>query len=324
MPKTVEPWSLTGLWGNGDQDRRQSRQPRLLRHVPDRRGRGICKDVQGNPDALGRRPHRREGRWVQMRETTTEEVRLHKGKATGSGAATQATSRFGCLRHGSQMELIAMDAASCSLPPSFPATQIDGHSYWYGGLWSNTPLCEVLNCLQKNPGSHTPKPMTRCLVFIVDLFAPGGDSPAVIRGNWDVWALRDRVLFQDKVWYDERSGKVNKTIRVLRRLRRLLRSLPPDQQKLTAELDEYVKRKYEEMSHDRRLRLQIHKFVRLHPESDEVSREIDFSPERINALIHQGRTEASSILAAIDRDGRDQPSPYTRPSSPRSRAIASQ
>jgi NTE family protein len=105
------------------------------------------------------------------------------------------------------MELIAMDAASCSLPPSFPATQIDGHSYWYGGLWSNTPLCEVLNCLQKNPGSHTPKPMTRCLVFIVDLFAPGGDSPAVIRGNWDVWALRDRVLFQDKVWYDERSGE---------------------------------------------------------------------------------------------------------------------
>jgi hypothetical protein len=215
--------------------------------------------------------------------------------------------------------------ASCSLPPSFPATQIDGHSYWDGGLWSNTPLCEVLNCLQKNPGSYTPKPMTRCLVFIVDLFAPGGDSPAVIRGNWDVWALRDRVLFQDKVWYDERSArKVNKTIRLLRRLRRLLRSLPPDQQKLTAELDEYIKRKYEEMSHDRRLRLKIHKFVRLHQESDEVSREIDFSPERINALINQGRTEASSILAAIDRDGRDQPSPYTRSSSPRSRAIASQ
>ena len=74
-----------------------------------------------------------------------------------------------------------------------------------------------------------------------------------------------------------------------------------DQQKLTAELDEYIKRKYEEMSHDRRLRLKIHKFVRLHPESDEVSREIDFSPERINTLIHQGRTEASRILAASFR-----------------------
>jgi len=38
--------------------------------------------------------------------------------------------------------------ASCSLPPSFPETEIDGHSYWDGGLWSNTPLKEVLDCLR--------------------------------------------------------------------------------------------------------------------------------------------------------------------------------
>jgi len=32
--------------------------------------------------------------------------------------------------------------ASCSLPPSFPETEIDGHSYWDGGLWSNTSSAE--------------------------------------------------------------------------------------------------------------------------------------------------------------------------------------
>jgi hypothetical protein len=36
--------------------------------------------------------------------------------------------------------------------------------------------------------------MTNCLVFIVDLFASDNKSSADIRGNWDVWALRDRIL----------------------------------------------------------------------------------------------------------------------------------
>jgi len=34
--------------------------------------------------------------------------------------------------------------ASGSLPPGFPPTEIDGLHYWDGGLWSNTPLPEVL------------------------------------------------------------------------------------------------------------------------------------------------------------------------------------
>jgi predicted acylesterase/phospholipase RssA len=35
--------------------------------------------------------------------------------------------------------------ASGSLPPGFPATEIDGEYYWDGGLVSNTPLQWVLD-----------------------------------------------------------------------------------------------------------------------------------------------------------------------------------
>src|SRR5258708_1126995 len=35
--------------------------------------------------------------------------------------------------------------ASGSLPPGFPATEIDGEHYWDGGLVSNTPLQWVLD-----------------------------------------------------------------------------------------------------------------------------------------------------------------------------------
>jgi patatin-like phospholipase len=95
--------------------------------------------------------------------------------------------------------------ACCSLPPSFPATPLDGSQYWDGGLWSNTPLRDVLKCLQK-PRAPAPADATECIVFIVDLFGPADAAAPMISTNWDVWALRDRVLFQDKAEYDEKAA----------------------------------------------------------------------------------------------------------------------
>jgi NTE family protein len=54
--------------------------------------------------------------------------------------------------------------ASGSLPPGFPATKIDGHYFWDGGVHSNTPL-EVI--LDAHPACET-------LCFIIDCF--GGTS----------------------------------------------------------------------------------------------------------------------------------------------------
>jgi NTE family protein len=57
--------------------------------------------------------------------------------------------------------------ASGSLPPGFPATEIDGEYYWDGGLVSNTPLQWVLDS----------RPRRDTLAFQVDLWNARGALP---------------------------------------------------------------------------------------------------------------------------------------------------
>jgi NTE family protein len=57
--------------------------------------------------------------------------------------------------------------ASGSLPPGFPATEIEGEDYWDGGLVSNTPLQWVLD---SRPGQDT-------LAFQIDLWSARGEFP---------------------------------------------------------------------------------------------------------------------------------------------------
>ena len=57
--------------------------------------------------------------------------------------------------------------ASGSLPPGFPATEIQGEHYWDGGLVSNTPLQWVLD--------STPRQDT--LAFQIDLWNARGELP---------------------------------------------------------------------------------------------------------------------------------------------------
>lgn len=57
--------------------------------------------------------------------------------------------------------------ASGSLPPGFPATEIDGEYYWDGGVVSNTPLQWVLEA----------RPRHDTLAFQVDLWSALGEVP---------------------------------------------------------------------------------------------------------------------------------------------------
>ncbi|WP_071000327.1 patatin-like phospholipase family protein [Methylobacterium sp. C1] len=60
--------------------------------------------------------------------------------------------------------------ASGALPPGFPPVEIDGESYWDGGLVSNTPLDYVLECERQRD----------LVVFQVDLFAAHGMMPRTL------------------------------------------------------------------------------------------------------------------------------------------------
>jgi len=57
--------------------------------------------------------------------------------------------------------------ASGSLPPGFPATEVDGEFYWDGGILSNTPLQWVLDA----------RPREDTLAFQVDLWSARGELP---------------------------------------------------------------------------------------------------------------------------------------------------
>jgi NTE family protein len=60
--------------------------------------------------------------------------------------------------------------ASGSLPPGFPATQVNGKLYWDGGCVSNTPLDAVVD----EPG------YSRLVVFVIDLWDAAGPPPHTI------------------------------------------------------------------------------------------------------------------------------------------------
>ncbi len=102
--------------------------------------------------------------------------------------------------------------ASGSLPPGFPAVEIEGEHYWDGGLISNTPLQWVV---EYGPRQDT-------LAFQVDLWSARGKLP----GN-----LAEVATHQKEIQYSSRTRANTdkfKEIQVLRSaLARVLEQAPP-------------------------------------------------------------------------------------------------
>ena len=91
--------------------------------------------------------------------------------------------------------------ASGSLPPGFPATEVDGEYYWDGGVVSNTPLQWVLDS----------RPREDTLAFQVDLWSARGELP------------RDMVevdVRQKDIRYSSRTRKGTDEFRRMQAMRR--------------------------------------------------------------------------------------------------------
>jgi NTE family protein len=81
--------------------------------------------------------------------------------------------------------------ASGSLPPGFPATKIDQHLFWDGGLFSNTPIDALLNMLEPNEIETLP-------IFVVDLFPTEGlPAPANLL---EVQTRTMSLQYQNRFW----------------------------------------------------------------------------------------------------------------------------
>jgi NTE family protein len=106
--------------------------------------------------------------------------------------------------------------ASGSLPPNFPATWVDGSSYWDGGLFSNTPLSEAINCLERCCGDDS----VEREVIVVELFPRAGSVPnsipEVINRMFNLSFSSklnlDQKLFQQTNDYIELANHIDKLI----------------------------------------------------------------------------------------------------------------
>jgi len=126
--------------------------------------------------------------WATL-ERLVDFDRINSGEMRFSVGAVDVTSGnfayFDSTTHKINVEHVI---ASGSLPPGFPATEIDGRHYWDGGLISNTPLQWVLDS----------QPRRDTLAFQIDLWSARGDLPkdlieVEIRQKEIVYSSRNRA-----------------------------------------------------------------------------------------------------------------------------------
>ncbi|MDP2331902.1 MAG: patatin-like phospholipase family protein [Reyranella sp.] len=94
--------------------------------------------------------------------------RINAGEMRFSvGATNVKTGNFAYFDSTTHRIGAAHVMASGSLPPGFPATEVDGEFYWDGGIVSNTPLQWVLDA----------RPRHDTLAFQIDLWSASGELP---------------------------------------------------------------------------------------------------------------------------------------------------
>jgi NTE family protein len=121
--------------------------------------------------------------------------------------------------------------ASGSLPPGFPATEIDGEYYWDGGLVSNTPLQWVLDS----------RPRLDTLAFQIDLWSARGELPRNL-GEAEVRLKEIQFSSRTRAATDQYKRAQKLRIAVANLLKDISSELRdhPEVQMLAAEADEKV------------------------------------------------------------------------------------
>jgi NTE family protein len=147
------------------------------------------------------------------------------------GAVNVQTGNFTYFDNATHRIGPAHVIASGSLPPGFPATEIDGEYYWDGGLVSNTPLQWVLDS----------RPRQDTLAFQVDLWNARGEMPR---------DLAETEVRQKEIQFSSRTRSATNQYKKMQKLRLavadLIKQLPDelrqqeDVRMLEAEADDKI------------------------------------------------------------------------------------
>jgi NTE family protein len=139
----------------------------------------------------------------------------------GVGAVNVRTGNFIYFDNRTHHITPAHIIASGSLPPGFPATEIEGEYYWDGGLVSNTPLQWMLDS----------RPHEDTLAFQVDLWSADGELPS---------NLQEAEVRQKEIQYSSRTRAATDHFKYTQMVRRTFRQVLghlPDDLRATPEVE---------------------------------------------------------------------------------------
>jgi NTE family protein len=170
-----------------------------------------------------------------LRETIERLVDFERLNASSTRLSVGAVNvRTGNLTYfDNTMQKIRLEhvVASGSLPPGFPATNIDGEYYWDGGIVSNTPLQWVVDS----------RPRKDTLAFQIDLWSARGGLP---RDLTELEVREKEIRFSsrtrqgtDRYKYEQKLRKAASNL--LKRLPKEMKS-DPDFKLLEREADDKV------------------------------------------------------------------------------------
>ena len=169
--------------------------------------------------------------------------------------------------------------ASMSIPPNFPAVEIDNNHYWDGGLYANMPLSPAINYLESLE-SENGEPVTEREVIVVSLFRKNAEVPTNIS---EVMERIKEIIFSgklnlDKKLFDQMNGYVD-----------LIQEIDKD-------LDENSKVRQNEVYQKLLKRKKINPPVLLQYRAEGVMGTDDFSETAMNYRFRQGYRDALTSL----------------------------
>lgn len=165
--------------------------------------------------------------------------------------------------------------ASGSLPPSFPAVEIDGEFYWDGGVVSNTPLSYVMQNRERR----------NMLVMQIDLWNSQGELPETL------FDVTERVK---EIQYSSRTRNVTQIQRMHQHYNRVIRELLEEIPDSATSGNPWVRHAHE-MATDAKTAL-IHMTYR---ETAEVGhfKDYQFGRIAINEHIAAGRADIAEVIS---------------------------